>query len=575
MKLRLEATPEELEAKGDQLLKALANELEPHAPDLATALEKALPTQEVTLKYATLRGLQEQTVQMYARTTTAMLRDIHKIIDTTPAVVKSLTYSDTDDLLTQLGAMLDDAGMKIVIRPELLSKADDDEDKPEPGDINVETGEVVPSDEEKQEAKEDAAEADDDDDLEKAGPHKYKRRWRDRKGRWVYEYAQITEAKARRSAKAADKAGKHGKEQPAAVYDRIKGDYVKVSVPIDSLDAIEPGDKARVAEYAEREGEVPPIRVGYSKRSAGKGVDKLYVADGNHRVAAAKARGDKFIEAMIPEADKGRWAGEEAKPAQLSLLNIISNEPTLTKEQRQMEKSEALKAIMAKPKSDPGQWKLPSGARVNDPWEPKVAKPEDKWAHPDFGEGKGTAPWQVKDWAPDLSQYDKIVVNSSAGKDSQAMLTHVVGLAKAQGYPMDKIVVVHADLGRAEWEGTKDLAKDQSDTYGLRFEVVQRQQNDLIEQIEERHGDLTQRQTDVAKLAAANIRTWKDMADAGENKVLEAIGAEQGSSKWEGARRAKDLVRKASKIVAKPTEKKGPDSPIDFGKAIAWPSSDA
>lgn len=85
----------------------------------------------------------------------------------------------------------------------------------------------------------------------------------------------------------------------------------------------------------------------------------------------------------------------------------------------------------------------------------------------------------------DLTQYDFVVVNSSAGKDSQAMLDYMIELADAQGV-RNRLVVVHADLGRMEWEGTKDLAERQAAHYGVRFEVVRRTQNDLLEQVEAR-----------------------------------------------------------------------------------------
>lgn len=76
-------------------------------------------------------------------------------------------------------------------------------------------------------------------------------------------------------------------------------------------------------------------------------------------------------------------------------------------------------------------------------------------------------------YVPDLTSYDWIVVSSSAGKDSQAMLDYVVELADKAGV-RDRIVVVHADLGEVEWEGTGELAREQADAYGLRFEVVSR-----------------------------------------------------------------------------------------------------
>lgn len=85
----------------------------------------------------------------------------------------------------------------------------------------------------------------------------------------------------------------------------------------------------------------------------------------------------------------------------------------------------------------------------------------------------------------DLTAWDVILVNSSAGKDSQAMLDYVVELATEQGVK-DRITVVHCDLGRVEWKGTKELAERQAAHYGLPFRVVSRKQGDLLDQIEKR-----------------------------------------------------------------------------------------
>lgn len=86
--------------------------------------------------------------------------------------------------------------------------------------------------------------------------------------------------------------------------------------------------------------------------------------------------------------------------------------------------------------------------------------------------------------APDLKSYDWIMVNSSAGKDSQTSLRQVVLEADRQGFPRDRIVVVHADLGETlegnsyEWSGVPELAGRQAAHYGLRFEVVKRRKAD-------------------------------------------------------------------------------------------------
>lgn len=88
---------------------------------------------------------------------------------------------------------------------------------------------------------------------------------------------------------------------------------------------------------------------------------------------------------------------------------------------------------------------------------------------------------------PDLASYDWILANSSAGKDSQAMLDVLVERCDAGGVARSRIIVVHADLGRVEWPGTRELAAEHAEHYGLAFEVVRnRNWGDLLERIESR-----------------------------------------------------------------------------------------
>lgn len=68
-----------------------------------------------------------------------------------------------------------------------------------------------------------------------------------------------------------------------------------------------------------------------------------------------------------------------------------------------------------------------------------------------------------------LHQFDRIMVNSSGGKDSQTVLREVMRLVDLAGYPRENIVVFHADLGRVEWPGVKELTQEQAEHYGLRF----------------------------------------------------------------------------------------------------------
>lgn len=74
--------------------------------------------------------------------------------------------------------------------------------------------------------------------------------------------------------------------------------------------------------------------------------------------------------------------------------------------------------------------------------------------------------------AVDVGDYDVIVVNTSAGKDSVAIAVRVAGLARTAGV-LDRVIAIHADLGVMEWAGTRDLAEQQARAAGIsRFEVV-------------------------------------------------------------------------------------------------------
>lgn len=88
-----------------------------------------------------------------------------------------------------------------------------------------------------------------------------------------------------------------------------------------------------------------------------------------------------------------------------------------------------------------------------------------------------------------MSDYDIVVVNTSGGKDSQTMMRVLATQAEREGVS-DRLVAVHADLGRVEWPGTATLAETQADHYGLRFIKVTRPQGDLLDHIEDRHRTL-------------------------------------------------------------------------------------
>jgi 3'-phosphoadenosine 5'-phosphosulfate sulfotransferase (PAPS reductase)/FAD synthetase len=103
----------------------------------------------------------------------------------------------------------------------------------------------------------------------------------------------------------------------------------------------------------------------------------------------------------------------------------------------------------------------------------------------------GSAPAPPPPAAVELAGYHVIVVNSSAGKDSQAMLDLVVERADAEGV-RDRLVVLHCDLGLSpkgheiEWPGTVELAREHAAHYGLRFVVVRRGVRGFLEQVDYR-----------------------------------------------------------------------------------------
>lgn len=90
-----------------------------------------------------------------------------------------------------------------------------------------------------------------------------------------------------------------------------------------------------------------------------------------------------------------------------------------------------------------------------------------------------------------VAESEVLIVPSSAGKDSQAMLDYLVEVARKVG-AMGRITVVHNDLGKTdkgisvEWPGTLELAREQAESYGLAFEVTRRPEGGLFQQIRQR-----------------------------------------------------------------------------------------
>jgi GNAT superfamily N-acetyltransferase len=76
MLFRVDATPEELEEKAPELVKALSRLVSGVDPELADALEKALPEKEPELKFKVLQSLQKDTEKLYDKQMGLMIEEI-------------------------------------------------------------------------------------------------------------------------------------------------------------------------------------------------------------------------------------------------------------------------------------------------------------------------------------------------------------------------------------------------------------------------------------------------------------------------------------------------------------------
>lgn len=74
-----------------------------------------------------------------------------------------------------------------------------------------------------------------------------------------------------------------------------------------------------------------------------------------------------------------------------------------------------------------------------------------------------------------------LVINHSGGKDSQAMMIHLL----SSGVPREQMLVVHACLGAMEWPGAMELARDQAMAAGIPF-IVAKAEKSLLDMVERR-----------------------------------------------------------------------------------------
>ncbi|QES88841.1 phosphoadenosine phosphosulfate reductase domain-containing protein [Rhizosphaericola mali] len=81
----------------------------------------------------------------------------------------------------------------------------------------------------------------------------------------------------------------------------------------------------------------------------------------------------------------------------------------------------------------------------------------------------------------DLLSYDKIVINSSGGKDSVSAIYSTVQMAISQNYNIDNIIISHQDLKICEWPGTLDLVKKQATFFGIRNVVINSRDESILD----------------------------------------------------------------------------------------------
>lgn len=106
MRIRVDATPEELGAKSSEMVKSIEALLRPVNPEMADALEKAIPYKEKELKFPVLRELQKRTETAYEKQMALMIKDIGKVLD------KSMGKSLDDTNLEKAGPFIGPRGGK-------------------------------------------------------------------------------------------------------------------------------------------------------------------------------------------------------------------------------------------------------------------------------------------------------------------------------------------------------------------------------------------------------------------------------------------------------------------------------
>lgn len=155
-----------------------------------------------------------------------------------------------------------------------------------------------------------------------------------------------------------------------------------------------------------------------------------------------------------------------------------------------------------------------------------------------------------------LHQYNLIIINSSAGKDSLCCVFEICRMADLQGYDRSKIVVSHQDLGHVEWSGTKELCKKQADLFGLDIHYSKQRnmagkEETLLEYVEKRGmwpSNKTRYCTSDFKRGPGGRVVTKLSKDLGPCKILYVFGFRAEESP---ARSKKEVLSINKKLTTK------------------------
>lgn len=79
-----------------------------------------------------------------------------------------------------------------------------------------------------------------------------------------------------------------------------------------------------------------------------------------------------------------------------------------------------------------------------------------------------------------------LVLSVSGGKDSDAMSHHLLDLRQQEGWT-GEVIMVHADLGRAEWHTTPQYVRELAERKRVSLHIVRWSHGDLIDRIWQRY----------------------------------------------------------------------------------------